>query len=102
VILTSLLPLKAQTPPKPALPSLSIPLKTPGSTVVCGTTILAGKPALDPKFVKPAPEGHFTLQVATPRMCATESSALNTRGLPVVVPRGELPDRLPMFLGPQR
>ena len=50
--------------------------------------ILTAESAADPKLVKPAPEGVFTLRAVRPRVCAG--------GV-----RAERPLRLPVFLPPK-
>lgn len=61
-------------------------------TVICGTTIVPANPKVDPKAVKPAPRGGFTLRLVEPSICAPRSSAL----------RNDIGVRLPQIFGPKR
>ena len=60
--------------------------------VICGTRVLRARPETDPGFVKPAPQGTFTLRTPQPRMCRDS----------LAVPLADLKQRLPRFLGPKR
>jgi hypothetical protein len=61
-------------------------------TVLCGTTIIPANPKVDPKAIRPAPRGNFTLRLAQPTACAPRSSAL----------RDNIGNRLPQISGPRR
>lgn len=45
-------------------------LQNPQPTVVCGMTVVPVDQTIDPKMVKPVPEGHFTMRVEVPPICA--------------------------------
>ena len=60
--------------------------------VICGTRVFRADPNIDPKFVKPAPPGMFTLRTVQPPVCGGTLSR----------PLAELKQRLPQFLGPKR
>jgi hypothetical protein len=87
--------ISAQRPRDPTLP-LILPPTSPTRSVVCGLTIFSGGTAVDPKMPKSPPPGNFTLHVATPTICRDLSH------LPALKDLKDLPNRLPMFLGPKR
>ena len=96
----ALAPLSAQ---KQADPTAPLSLKAPERSVVCGTTILSGNAALDSTIAKSPPPGNFTLRVIQPKTCSTNNaSAANGARYPKAVHPGDLPNRLPTFLGPTR
>ena len=72
------------------------PVDTRRSTVprslICGTQVFRANPAIDPRMVKAAPSGQFTIRDIEPRVCRDafpESSAA-------------IRQRLPQFFGPRR
>jgi hypothetical protein len=85
----------AQTLLDPTRP-LTPPPPEAERSVVCGLTILQGRSAVDEKMAKAPPAGRFSLQVQTPPVCRDMSR------LPALRNLGNLPDRLPTFLGPKR
>jgi hypothetical protein len=38
--------------------------------VVCGMAVVPANPSVDPKMVKPVPEGGFTMRIVPPPACA--------------------------------
>jgi hypothetical protein len=93
--LVAIAPLTAQKPRDPTLP-LNSPPAAGEPSVLCGTTIFPGNSALDPKMPKTTPPGNFTMRVYTPPVCRDMSR------LPPLKDLKDLPNRLPMFLGPKR
>ena len=84
----------AQAPSDPTRPLIA-PSPTEPS-IVCGMRIVQGQSTLDPHMPKTPPTGNFTLQVHQPRVCRDMSRLPPLRNL------GNLPNRLPTFLGPKR
>ena len=70
------------------------PSATPqtSTNILCGTRVLRTDPKVDPKIVRPAPSGSFTLKVVEPSLCRDTFPAATA----------ELKRRLPQFLGPKR
>jgi hypothetical protein len=90
--LCALSPLSAQGPA-----GRTRPLFSPAEpSVSCGMTILPGRRSVDPKMAKTPPPGEFTLQARRPDVCRDMSR------LPALKDLKDLPNRLPMFLGPKQ
>jgi len=85
----------AQTFLDPARPFTPLPLSAEPS-IVCGMTVLPGRRAVDEKMAKTLPNGRFSLRVHNPPICRDMSR------LPPLRNQGNLPNRLPTFLGPKR
>jgi hypothetical protein len=60
--------------------------------VICGTRVIRADPNIDPKFVRAAPRGIFTLRTLQPPVCRDTFPT----------PSADLKQRLPQFLGPKR
>jgi hypothetical protein len=60
--------------------------------VICGIRVFRADPSIDPKFVKAAPHGTFTLRTLRSPVCHDTFST----------PSAELKQRLPQFLGLKR
>lgn len=60
--------------------------------VICGTRVFRADPNIDPKFLKAAPRGMFTLRTVQPPVCRDTFPTS----------WADLKQRLPQFLGPKR
>lgn len=84
--------LSAQRPVDPTRPLFS----PPEPSISCGLTIFPGRQSVDPGMPKTPPPGNFTLQTRRPAVCRDMSR------LPALKNLKDLPNRLPMFLGPKQ
>ena len=82
----------AQVVPREAPPSRVAEAQPRTPTVICGTRVFSADPSIDPKFIKAAPRGRFTLRTLQPPVCRDTVSP----------PSAELKRRLPQFFGPKR
>ena len=89
--LCAISPLSAQRAVDPTRPLFS----PPQPSISCGLTIFPGR-AVDPKMAKTLPLGNLTLQTQRPPLCRDMSR------LPALKDLKDLPNRLPMFLGPKQ
>ena len=92
VLLSSAVANAQVTPREPPAPLVT---RQPPANIFCGTRVLRGYPAIDPKIVRvprQSPDTSFTLRALQPPVCRDTFPT----------PSGQLKLRLPQIFGPKR